>query len=127
MQGTDARVGPDESRRVLTLSETARATTGEERSAAWIANHKRAERILREGNLPAIRWWKFVTPTEAAYDRPVYVNLASRLSVEFSEAWEISIRSGKETGAANRPCPHRAMSFRLTIPGRVLAGSIRGT
>jgi putative transposase len=46
-----------------------------------VVNHKRVERIMREDNLLAIRWRKFVTTTESKHDHPVYLNLASRVQV----------------------------------------------
>jgi transposase InsO family protein len=46
-----------------------------------VVNHKRVERIMREDNLLAIRWRKFVTTTQSAHDQRVYLNLASRLEV----------------------------------------------
>jgi putative transposase len=55
--------------------------TRELRQRGLVVNHKRVERIMREDNLLAIRWRKFVTTTESAHDRPVYLNLASRLRV----------------------------------------------
>ena len=46
-----------------------------------VVNHKRVERIMREDNLLAIRWRKFVTTTASEHDQPVYLNLASRMQV----------------------------------------------
>jgi len=55
--------------------------TRELRNRGLIVNHKRVERIMREDNLLAIRWRKFVTTTESAHDHPIYLNLTSHLRV----------------------------------------------
>jgi putative transposase len=55
--------------------------TRELRNRGMVVNHKRVERIMREDNLLAIRWRKFVTTTESEHDQPVYLNLASRMQV----------------------------------------------
>jgi len=55
--------------------------TQELRNRGMVVNHKRVERIMREDNLLAIRWRKFVTATESEHDQPVYLNLASRMQV----------------------------------------------
>lgn len=46
-----------------------------------IVNHKRVLRIMREDNLLAIRYRKFILTTDSQHDYPVYVNLAARLTV----------------------------------------------
>ena len=46
-----------------------------------IVNHKRVERIMREDNLLAIRWRKFVTTTASQHEHTLYFNLAQRLQV----------------------------------------------
>jgi putative transposase len=55
--------------------------TQELRNRGMVVNHKRVERIMREDNLLAIRWRKFVTTTKSEHDQPVYLNLASRMQV----------------------------------------------
>jgi transposase InsO family protein len=55
--------------------------TRELKKRGLVVNHKRVERIMREDNLLAIRWRKFVATTESAHDQPVYFNLASRIAV----------------------------------------------
>jgi putative transposase len=46
-----------------------------------IVNHKRVERIMREDNLLAIRYRKYVLTTESQHDCQVYVNLAARMTL----------------------------------------------
>jgi transposase InsO family protein len=55
--------------------------TWELRNRGMVVNHKRVERIMREDNLLAIRYRKFVTTSESKHDQPVYLNLASRVQV----------------------------------------------
>jgi len=66
--------------------------TRELRNRGLVVNHKRVERIMREDNLLAIRWRKFVTTTESAHDRPVYLNLASYIEVTgLNQLWVADI------------------------------------
>jgi transposase InsO family protein len=66
--------------------------TRELRHRGLVVNHKRVERIMREDNLLAIRWRKFVTTTESGHDRPVYLNLASHLAVTgLNQLWVADI------------------------------------
>lgn len=66
--------------------------TRELRHRGFVVNHKRVERIMREDNLLAIRWRKFVTTTDAAHDRPVYVNLAGRMELSgLNQLWVADI------------------------------------
>ena len=44
-------------------------------------NHKRVLRLMREDNLLAIRYRKYVLTTDSQHDCQVYVNLAARLTV----------------------------------------------
>lgn len=46
-----------------------------------IVNHKRVGRIMREDNLLAIRYRKYVLTTESQHDCQVYVNLAARMTL----------------------------------------------
>jgi len=44
-------------------------------------NHKRVLRIMREDNLLAIRYRKYILTTDSRHDHQVYVNLAVRMTV----------------------------------------------
>ena len=46
-----------------------------------IINHKRVLRIMREDNLLAIRYRKYILTTDSQHDYQVYVNLAARMTV----------------------------------------------
>jgi transposase InsO family protein len=107
------RVEPGKPGRLLSLSKKAGAAAGKNRSAVGdpadrggapaaagqsahdaraVVNHKRVERIMREDNLLALRWRKFVTTTDAAHDRPVYVNLAGRMELSgLNQLWVADI------------------------------------
>ena len=62
------------------------------RDRGMVVNHKRVERIMREDNLLAIRWRKFVVTTESEHDQPVYFNLASRMQVTgINQLWVADI------------------------------------
>jgi transposase InsO family protein len=66
--------------------------TKELRHRGMVVNHKRVERIMREDNLLAIRWRKFVATTETRHDEPVYLNLASRMEVTgINQLWVADI------------------------------------
>lgn len=66
--------------------------TRELKNRGLVVNHKRVERIMREDNLLAIRWRKFVTTTESGHDQPVYLNLASRMQVTgLNQLWVADI------------------------------------
>jgi len=57
-----------------------------------VVNHKRIERIMREDNLLAIRWRKFVATTDSDHDQMVYFNLASRMQVTgINQLWVADI------------------------------------
>jgi len=51
------------------------------RRQGMIVNHKRVLRIMREDNLLAIRYRKYILTTNAQHDCPVYLNLAARMTV----------------------------------------------
>lgn len=51
------------------------------RERGMVVNHKRVERIMREDNLLAIGWRKFVVTTASQHDHAVYLNLASRMQI----------------------------------------------
>ncbi len=62
------------------------------RNRGLVVNHKRLERIMREDNLLAVRWRKFVTTTESRHDQPVYLNLAGRMQVTgINQLWVADI------------------------------------
>jgi putative transposase len=66
--------------------------TRELRQRGFVVNHKRVERIMREDQLLAIRWRKFVSTTDAAHDRPLYVNLAGRMQLSgLNQLWVADI------------------------------------
>lgn len=66
--------------------------TRELRGRGVVVNHKRVERIMREDNLLAIRWRKFVATTDSRHDQPVYFNLASRMQVTgINQLWVADI------------------------------------
>jgi transposase InsO family protein len=44
-------------------------------------NHKRVLRIMREDNLLAIRYRKYILTTDSQHEQEVYVNLAARMTV----------------------------------------------
>jgi transposase InsO family protein len=58
-----------------------RRVTADLRRRGMILNHKRVLRILREDNLLAIRYRKFILTTDSQHDCPVYLNLAARMTV----------------------------------------------
>jgi len=55
-------------------------------------NHKRVSRIMREDNLLAIRYRKYMLTTNSQHDYPVYVNLAARMTVTgINQLWVADI------------------------------------
>ena len=53
-----------------------------------IVNHKRVERIMREDNLLAIRYRKYILTTDSRHDCQVYVNLAARMTLSgINQLW----------------------------------------
>jgi putative transposase len=46
-----------------------------------VINHKRVSRIMREDNLLAIRYRKYILTTNSQHDSQVYLNLAARMTV----------------------------------------------
>jgi putative transposase len=57
-----------------------------------IVNHKRVERIMREDNLLAIRYRKFIPTTDSRHSCPVYVNLAARMTLTgINQLWVTDI------------------------------------
>ena len=51
------------------------------RRRGMVVNHKRVLRIMREDNLLAIRYRKYMLTTNSQHDRPVYLNLAARMTL----------------------------------------------
>jgi transposase InsO family protein len=51
------------------------------RRRGMAVNHKRVLRIMREDNLLAIRYRKYILTTNSQHDCPVYLNLAARIRV----------------------------------------------
>ena len=51
------------------------------RRRGMTVNHKRVLRIMREDNLLAIRYRKYILTTNSQHDCPVYLNLAARIRV----------------------------------------------
>jgi putative transposase len=58
-----------------------RRVTMDLRRRGMILNHKRVLRIMREDNLLAIRYRKYILTTDAQHEHEVYVNLAARMTV----------------------------------------------
>jgi len=57
-----------------------------------VVNHKRIERIMRQDNLLAIRWRKFVVTSESQPGQTVYFNLASRMqATAINQLWVADI------------------------------------
>jgi putative transposase len=55
-------------------------------------NHKRVSRIMREDNLLAIRYRKFILTTDSQHQETVYVNLAARMQVTgINQLWVADI------------------------------------
>ena len=51
------------------------------RRQGMAVNHKRVLRIMRDDNLLAIRYRKYILTTNSQHDYPVYLNLAARMTV----------------------------------------------
>jgi putative transposase len=58
-----------------------RRVTMELRRRGMAINHKRVLRIMREDNLLAIRYRKFILTTDSQHDHEVYFNLAARMTL----------------------------------------------
>jgi putative transposase len=58
-----------------------RRVTAELRRRGMVVNHKRALPLMRNDNLLAVRFRKFVLTTDSQHDCPVYVNLAARMTL----------------------------------------------
>jgi putative transposase len=58
-----------------------RRVTADLHRQGMVINHKRVSRIMREDNLLAIRYRKYILTTNSQHDCQVYLNLAARLTV----------------------------------------------
>jgi putative transposase len=58
-----------------------RRVTAELHRRGMVINHKRVLRIMREDNLLAIRYRKYILTTDSQHDCQVYLNLAARMTV----------------------------------------------
>jgi putative transposase len=58
-----------------------RRVSADLRRRGMAVNHKRVLRIMREDNLLAIRYRKYILTTNSQHDCPVYLNLAARIRV----------------------------------------------
>jgi len=58
-----------------------RRVTADLRRQGMRVNHKRVLRIMREDNLLAIRYRKYILTTDSRHEHKVYVNLAARMTV----------------------------------------------
>jgi putative transposase len=57
-----------------------------------IVNHKRVLRMMREDNLLAIRYRKYILTTDSQHEQPVYLNLAARMSLTgINQLWVADI------------------------------------
>jgi transposase InsO family protein len=64
----------------------------EVRRRGMVVNHKRVLRIMREDNLLAIRYRKFILTTDAQHDCQVNVNLAARVTLTgINQLWVADI------------------------------------
>jgi len=69
-----------------------RRVTAELHQQGMIVNHKRVERILREDNLLALRYRKFVPTTDSRHGHQVYLNLAKRMELSgVNQLWVADI------------------------------------
>jgi putative transposase len=58
-----------------------RRVTADLHRQGMVINHKRVARIMREDNLLAIRYRKYILTTNSKHDCQVYLNLAARMTV----------------------------------------------
>jgi putative transposase len=62
------------------------------RRRGMVVNHKRVSRIMREDNLLAIRYRKYILTTDSQHDYPVCLNLAARMTVTgINQLWVADI------------------------------------
>jgi putative transposase len=58
-----------------------RRVAAELRRRGMVVNHKRVLRMMREDNLLAVRYRKYILTTDSQHDCQVYLNLAARMTV----------------------------------------------
>jgi len=69
-----------------------RRVTAELHRRGMTINHKRVLRLMREDNLLAIRYRKYILTTQSRHDCPVYVNLAVRMTLTgINQLWVADI------------------------------------
>jgi putative transposase len=69
-----------------------RRVTVELHRRSMIINHKRVLRLMREDNLLAIRYRKYILTTDSSHDWEVYVNLAARMKLTaINQLWVTDI------------------------------------
>ena len=69
-----------------------RVTEHLQKRRGMLINHKRVLRIMREDNLLAIRYRKYILTTDSRHECPVYVNLAARMSLTgINQLWVTDI------------------------------------
>ena len=65
-----------------------RRVTADLHRQGMVVNHKRVLRIMREDNLLAIRYRKYILTTDSQHQEPVYVNLAARMTLNgINQLW----------------------------------------
>lgn len=69
-----------------------RRVTADLHRRGMLINHKRVLRIMREDNLLAIRYRKYILTTDSQHEHEVYVNLAARMRVSgINQLWVADI------------------------------------
>jgi len=69
-----------------------RRVTAELHRRGMLINHKRVLRIMRQDNLLAIRYRKFILTTDSRHDCQVYLNLAARMTLTgINQVWVADI------------------------------------
>jgi putative transposase len=69
-----------------------RRVTADLHRRGMIINHKRVLRIMREDNLLAIRYRKYILTTDSRHDCQVYINLATRMTLTgINQLWVTDI------------------------------------
>jgi transposase InsO family protein len=69
-----------------------RRVTADLHRRGMMFNHKRVLRIMREDNLLAIRYRKYILSTDSQHEQEVYVNLAARMTITaINQLWVADI------------------------------------
>jgi transposase InsO family protein len=69
-----------------------RRVTAELHRRGMVVNHKRVLRMMRNDNLLAVRFRKYILTTDSQHDCQVYMNLAARMSVSgINQLWVADI------------------------------------